>query len=179
MSDREEAILQQAFDRAKAHEKASGGCPQCTLAGIFEALDIWDDAVFKSATGLADGVGLTGDGHCGALSGGTMAIGYFFGRSREGFSDVMGQLKACILAKRLHDEFIEKYGTCRCADLQTKLVGRFYNLYDPAEFEAGFKAGMPEKCSTVVGEAARMATRIILEEQKKEKEKAQKQGSEK
>ncbi len=173
MKDGEEAILQRAFDLGKAYEKANGGCPQCTLAGIFEALDVWDDAVFKSATGLADGVGLTGDGHCGALSGGTMAIGYFFGRLRENFSDVTGQLKACILAKKLHHEFIEKFGTCRCADLQSKLVGRFYNLYDPAEFEAGLKAGMPEKCSTVVGETARMATRIILDEQKKQREKSQ------
>jgi len=167
MGDREEDILQRAFDRAKAHELASGGCPQCTLAGIFEALGVQDGAVFRAATGLADGVGLTGDGHCGALSGGTLAISYFFGRSLEDFGDIMKQLKACMLAKKLHDEFIEKYGTCRCCDIQKKLVGRFYNLYDPKEMEEAFKSGMPEKCSTLVGETARMAARIILDEQKK------------
>jgi C_GCAxxG_C_C family probable redox protein len=126
-----------------------------------------DDGVFKAATGMADGVGLTGDGHCGALSGGTMAISYFFGRSREDFGRVMKQIKACLLAKKLHDEFVEKYGTCRCADIQTKQSGRFYNLYDPEEMKAAFKAGMPEKCSTLVGETARMATKIILDERDK------------
>ena len=42
MGDREEDILQRAFDRAKAYELASGGCPQCTLAGVFEALGVQD-----------------------------------------------------------------------------------------------------------------------------------------
>ena len=60
------------------------GLSQCTLMGVFEALDIEDNSVFKAATALADGVGLTGDGHCGALSGGVMAISYIFGR-RKGF----------------------------------------------------------------------------------------------
>ncbi len=167
MAEKEEDILQKAFDRAKAHELASGGCPQCTLAGIFEALGVEDKSVFKAATGLADGVGLTGDGHCGALSGGTLAIGYFFGRSLEDFGDVMKQFRACVLSKKLHDQFVEKYGTCRCTDIQTKQVGRFFNLYDPKEMQAAFKAGMPDKCSTLVGETARMATRIILDEQKR------------
>ncbi|MCK9273855.1 MAG: C-GCAxxG-C-C family protein [Syntrophales bacterium] len=165
--EKEEAVLQKAFDRAKAHELASGGCPQCTLAGIFEALGVEDTTVFKAATGLADGVGLTGDGHCGALSGGTLAIGYFFGRSMEEFDNITKQLKACMLSKKLHDAFVEKYGTCRCEDIQKKMVGRFFNLYDPKEMEAAFKAGMPEKCSTLVGETARMATQIILDEQKR------------
>jgi hypothetical protein len=35
--------------------------------------------------------------------------------------------------------------------------------------KAAFKAGMPEKCSTLVGETARMATRIILDEREVKK----------
>jgi len=161
-------ILDRAFKSGKQHELESGGCPQCTLAGIFEALDTENDDVFRAATGFADGVGLTGDGHCGALSGGTMAISYFFGRKKEDFPKMMKQIKANILSKKLHDQFVEKYGTCRCTDIQTKLVGRFYNLYDPAEMEAAMKVGMMDKCSTLVGEVARMATKIILEERERE-----------
>ncbi len=59
---------------------------------------------------------------------------------------MLKQLKACMLAKKLHDQFVEKYGTCRCADIQTKLVGRFHDLYDPAEMEAATKDGMMDKC---------------------------------
>jgi C_GCAxxG_C_C family probable redox protein len=161
-------ILNRAFESAKQHELKSGGCPQCTIAGIFEALGIENDDVFRAATGFADGVGLTGDGHCGALSGGTMAISYLFGREKEDFGNIMKQLRACILSKKLHDQFVEKYGTCRCADIQTKLVGRFFNLYEPTEMEAALKAGMPDKCSTLIGEIAKMTTKIILEERERE-----------
>jgi C_GCAxxG_C_C family probable redox protein len=161
-------ILNRAFESAKQHELKSGGCPQCTIAGIFEALGIENDDVFRAATGFADGVGLTGDGHCGALSGGTIAISYLFGRKKEDFGNIMKQLRACILSKKLHDQFVEKYGTCRCADIQTKLVGRFFNLYEPTEMEAALKAGMPDKCSTLIGEIAKMTTKIILEERERE-----------
>lgn len=158
-----ESILEKVYETAKRYELKSGGCAQCTIAAIFDVLGVEDEGVFKAATGMADGVGLTGDGHCGALSGGTMAIGYFFGRSRENFGNVMKQVKACILAKKLHDEFVEIYATCRCANIQERLAGRFFNLYDPEEIKAAFEAGMPEKCSTLVGKTARMAARIILD----------------
>jgi len=158
-----ENVLNKAFERGKQHEMKSGGCSQCTIAGIFEALDIENADVFRATAGLADGVGLTGDGHCGALSGGVMAISYLFGRKKEDFGDMMKLLDVCILSKKLHDQFLEKYGTCRCADIQNKFFGKFYNLYDPFEFKADAKAGVLDKCSTLVGEVARMATKIILE----------------
>jgi len=168
----DENILNKAFENGRRHEMESSSCPQCTIRGIFEALGIENDDVFKSATGFADGVGLTGNGHCGALSGGVMAISYLFGREGKDSNDIMKQVPALILSKKLHDQFIEKYGTCRCADIQTKFVGRFFNLYDPKEMEAAYKAGLAQKCSTLVGEVARMATKIILEKRESLKEKA-------
>jgi len=172
MGEIDENILNKAFESGKRHEMKSTGCSQSAVAGIFEALGIENDDVFKAATGFADGVGLTGDGHCGALAGGVMAISYLFGREGKDSGDMMKQIPALILSKKLHDQFIQKYGTCRCADIQTKLVGRFFNLYDPKEMEAAYKAGMVDKCSTLVGEVARMATRIILEKRESLKEKA-------
>jgi C_GCAxxG_C_C family probable redox protein len=163
MGEIDENVLNKAFESGKRHEIRGGGCPQSTIAGIFEALGIENNDVFKAATGLADGVGLTGNGHCGALSGGVMAISYLFGREFKDRDDMMKQVPALILSKKLHDQFTEKYGTFRCADIQTKLVGRFFNLYDPKEMEEASKVGMIDKCSTLVGEVARMATKIILE----------------
>ncbi|MGB9735905.1 MAG: C-GCAxxG-C-C family protein [bacterium] len=162
-----QGLANKAFEEAKAFELRSGGCAQSTLFGILKALDIKDEKVFMVATGFADGVGLTGDGHCGALSGGVMAISYFFGRNYDNAGDIMAQLKACMLAKKLHDEFVAKYGIIRCADLQTKFMGRFYNLYDLEDVRAAIAAGMPEKCSNLVGEVAKMAITIILEEKEK------------
>jgi C_GCAxxG_C_C family probable redox protein len=172
MAEIDENVLNKAFESGKRHEIKGGGCPQSTIAGIFEALGIENDDVFKAATGLADGVGLTGDGHCGALSGGVMAISYLFGREVKDFGDMTKQVRALRLSKKLHDQFIEKYGACRCADIQTRLIGRFYNLYDPQEMEEASKAGMMNKCSTLVGEVARMATRIILEKRESLNERA-------
>ena len=162
-----EEVLNKAFTIAKEYEMKNGGCPQCTLMGVFEALDIEDNSVFKAATALADGVEFDRRRHCGALSGGVMAISYIFGREKKDFSNQRKLIRANLLAKKLHDEFVEKYGTCRCADIQKQAFGRFFNLYDPGEVEAAIKAGMPDKCSTLVGEVARMATRIILEENKR------------
>jgi C_GCAxxG_C_C family probable redox protein len=172
MGEIDETVLNKAFESGKRHEMKSTGCAQSTIAGIFEALGIENDDVFKAATGLADGVGLTGDGHCGALSGGVMAISYLFGREGKDAGDMMKQVSALILSKKLHDRFVEKYGTCRCADIQTKLVGRFFNLYDSREMEKASQVGMMDKCSSLVGEVARMATRIILERRESLKEKA-------
>ncbi|MCU0845514.1 MAG: C-GCAxxG-C-C family protein [Spirochaetes bacterium] len=167
-------LPQQAFNSAKGYEQRNGGCPQCTLAGIFDALGMENDAVFKAATGLADGIGLTGDGHCGALSGGVMAIGHLYGRERKDFGDMMKLLKANTLSKALHDRFVKKYGSCRCADIQHSMFGRFFNLYDPQEMKAALEAGMLETCSTVVGETARMTVEIILEERGKEENRGKK-----
>ena len=160
-------ISESAFNRAKQYEMRSGGCSQCTLAGVFDALGVENEDIFKAATGLADGVGLTGDGHCGALSGGVLAIGYFFGRRKEDFGDMLKLVKANLLSKKLHDRFVAKYGTCRCADLQNSFFGRFFNLYDPEQMKAAVKAGLLDTCSTLVGEVARMTTEIILEAREK------------
>ena len=165
-------ITELAFSKAKNYEIRNGGCSQCTLLGVFDAFGVVNDDILKAATGLADGVGLTGDGHCGALSGGVLAIGYFFGRDKDEFSDTMKLIKGNLLSKKLHDRFIEKYGTCRCIDLQKSFFGRFYNLYDPEEMQAAVKTGLPDTCSILVGEVAKMTTEIILETQAKEAGKA-------
>lgn len=161
---KKEEMQKEVYDKAKAYELKNGNCAQCTIAAIFEIMGVEDAGVFKAATGMADGVGLTGDGHCGALSGGTMAISYFFGRNKEDFGRMGKQLKALLLAKKLYDEFMGEFSTCRCADIQTKHSGRFFNLYDLEDMKAAFKAGVPEKCSTLVGKTAMMALTIILDE---------------
>ena len=46
-----------------------------------------------------------------------------------------------MLSKRLHDQFLEKYGTCRCADVRAKLGLKFYNMYDPDEVAESKKSG--------------------------------------
>jgi len=80
-------ILERAYELAFKYEAEYGGCAQATLASIFDVLDVDAEDAFKAATGLAAGIGLSTEGTCGALIGGAMAIGYFFGRDRKNFAD--------------------------------------------------------------------------------------------
>jgi len=160
-----EELEERACRLGEKYEKECTGCAQTALAAIFDTLVIENDDVFRSASGLADGLGLTGDGSCGALVGGALAIGYLFGRRRQELPDMMKPMKSYLLVKELHHEFVKKYGTCRCADLQTSLMGRTFNLLNPKQFKEAMKFGMMDYCSKVVGSAAQMATQIILEEQ--------------
>lgn len=174
MEKSKEEIANMASELASGFEKKCTGCAQTTIAGIFGAVGIENDDVFKAASGLADGLGLSGDGTCGALVGGAMVISYLFGRERKDFEDMFKPLKSYLLARKLHDQFVEKYGTCRCYDLQESLMGRTFNLLDNKEFVEAIEFGMLEHCSKVVGTAAKLATKIILEEWEKEKTEEQK-----
>jgi len=165
--NRKEEIANKASKLAEEFERKCTGCAQTTIAGILEALGIKNDDVFKAARGLADGLGLTGDGTCGALVGGAMVISYLFGRERKDFEDMLKPIKSYLLVKKLHDQFVEKYGTCRCSELQKSLMGRTFNLLDRKEFKEAVEFGMMNYCSKVVGTAARLATMIILDEQEK------------
>jgi C_GCAxxG_C_C family probable redox protein len=158
-------MLDKAFALAKKYEMENGNCAQCVFSSVTEALGAENNDVFRAATGFADGIGLSGEGHCGALSGGVMAISYLFGRKRDEFTRRGKMMKALLLSRRLQADFMEKYGACRCHDLQVKFYGKFFNLLEPGEMEAAVKAGVLETCSTLAGEAARMTLELIFEQQ--------------
>jgi C_GCAxxG_C_C family probable redox protein len=164
MDKSKEEIIERAFNLGERYEQECTGCAQTAIAGIFDAIEVKSNDVFKSASGLADGLGLSGNGTCGALVGGAMVIGYLFGRDRANFKDMFKPMKSYLLTKKLHDAFLGKYGTCRCHDLQNSLMGRTFNLLDKKEFQEAIESGMVKHCSKVVGNAAKLATMIILEE---------------
>jgi C_GCAxxG_C_C family probable redox protein len=155
-------ILEKAYLLGKKYEKKCTGCAQTAIAAIFESLGIWNEDVFRAASGLADGLGLTGDGSCGALVGGSMVIGYLYGRGKDNFEDMNRPMKSYALVKKLHDKYVKQYGSSRCHDVQKKLQGRSYDLWNADELKAAFKSGMMEHCSDLVGNVARLTVKIIL-----------------
>jgi len=161
------SIGDKAYELAEGYEKKCTGCAQTTVAGISDALGIKSEDLFKAASGLADGLGLTRNGSCGALMGGAMVIGYLFGRERKDFEDMMKPMKSYLLCKKLHDQFLTMYGSCRCFDIQMSLMGTSFDLLDKNEFKKALDFGIFEYCSKVVGNAAKLACLIILEETKK------------
>ena len=61
-----ERLLKEAEQLAYRYERDYGGCSQCVVGAIKNTLGLISDDVFKAATGLAGGVGLTGNA-CGPL----------------------------------------------------------------------------------------------------------------
>ncbi|MDH7499142.1 MAG: C-GCAxxG-C-C family protein [candidate division NC10 bacterium] len=160
-----EIALERAYQLGLECGKIYRGCSQCVVAAVQDTLGIRDDAVFKAATGLAGGIGLTGVGPCGALSGGVLVLSQLLGRERSNIEDPENlRSKSYDLAKKLVDAFLHEIGAFTCRDVHTIRFGRPFYLRDPQERKKWEEAGSREKCPDVVGRAARMTVQIILDE---------------
>jgi len=159
-------LMARAYQLGFDYEKRYKGCSQCVIAAIQDTLGVRDDKVFKAATGLAAGGGLTGIGVCGAYVGGVMVLSQLCGRERSNFEDPERiRFKSFDLAKKIIDRFIGEFGTIICRDIQTVKFGRPYYLRDPEDFKKFEEAGgHDDKCTDVVGKAAQIAVKLILDE---------------
>ncbi len=165
-------LLDKAYELGAGFEMYSLGCSQCTVATIHELVEM-DDIVVKVSNSLSGGSGLQVLGTCGALSGGIIALDYFFGRpvERMSYKKVIKAntdkfFAATEASGLIADKFIGEYGTFICAGLQRKLYGRFFWVRDPEEMikinEAGAHSD-PTKCPHIVGNAARWVMEILLD----------------
>jgi len=102
-----------------------------------------------------------------------MVISYLFGREKKDFPDMMKPMRSYIMVKKLHARFVEQFASCRCYDIQRRLMGRTFNLYVPAELEKAMEAKMFDHCSKVAGTVSRLATELILEEMDRQKDEKQ------
>ena len=164
--DKKDDYINRAYDLGYEYEKTYRGCAQCTLAAVQDALEIRDDNLFRAASSLASGGGLTCAGSCGGFSAGLMLIGSLFGRRREHFdNDDDFKYTAFRMGRELHERFIETYGTPICEQIHLRLFGRTYDLYD-AEDKQQFNddGGHTDKCTSVVANAAAWTTQLLLDE---------------
>lgn len=163
MDSDKEKKMEKAYELGFKYESDYGSCPQCTFAAVSEILGKESKEIFRAIDGLAGGLGRTTNGTCGALTGGVAKISQRYGR--EDFPN-LGQREKCMtLAKKLHDRFIEEYGSVICKDVQTKIMGRSYDFWNPKEREEFDKAGgHTDKCPDVVGKAAKWTVEILIDE---------------
>lgn len=162
-----ESVCKLVYDLAYFYEQEFGCCSQCVIAAIKNTVgtNISDD-VFKASTGL--GAGLAGAGYaCGALTGGIIALGCFIGRDIKDFPDPEGKrFKTFELARRLVERFEREYGDCGgdCSAIQTKTMGRSYDMLkgDREAFLAD--GGHDDKCPSVCGNAARWTVELLSEQ---------------
>ena len=66
------------------------------------------------------------------------------------------------------DKFVEEFGSGNCRDVQKKICGKAFNLWDPDEYKEFDKAGgHTDKCTDVSGKVARWVAEILLEQSPK------------
>ena len=159
-------LAEQAGKLAFDYEQTYHGCGQCAFAAISETLGNFDSAVFEAATALAGGLGLVGDSTCAALLGATLAFGLVSPRHRDQFGgDTESKYRAYLMAQKLRQKYLDAYGSMRCHDIHRGILGRPFDLRDPAERKAFEAAGAhDDKCTGVVSRAAQWAVEIIGEE---------------
>jgi len=166
MDQTTQGLLDKAYQLGFEYETTFRGCSQCAIAAIQDTLDIRDDIVFKAGSGLAGGGGRTGIGVCGGYAGGVMVLSQLLGRERSLFEDTEGvRYKSFELAKKFLHQYSCELGSIICRDIQLIRFGRTFYLADQEDMEKFEEAGAHiDKCPDVVGKAAQLAVKLILDE---------------
>ena len=162
-ADQVEELKQKAYDLGYRYEAEMRGCGQCITAAVYDTLNWPYDALFRSLSGIAGGVGMVNDGNCGAFLGGAMILSNQVGRERDDFKDAGGRrFEAYRLVRRLRERFIEQYGAITCGQIHQEIFGRRFDLLDPEQMAAFDEAGgHSTKCPEVVGRAASWVIEIL------------------
>jgi C_GCAxxG_C_C family probable redox protein len=160
--------LKDCYEIGFEYEKNYRGCAQCLISTIFKFTGKNNNSLFQSASGLSGGMALCGDGACGGYSGGIMIMGSFIGRRFEMLEvngDKEAQSQAYQMAQRLHDKFIETYGSVICADIHKQIFGKSFCLRSKEVRKEFEEAGAHlDKCTTVVAMAASWVADILSDE---------------
>jgi C_GCAxxG_C_C family probable redox protein len=165
---RKEEVVQKAYEIAFAYERDVLIGPQCVLSAMEDVFGIGSDDLLKSVTGLAGGGALCGEGTCGALAGGIMAIGLVCGRDKKGFKAGERGTRTYEVARKLYCRFHEEYGGITCRDVQEKIFGRSFDLWNEDDYRIFEKmGGHTHKCPDVVGKTAMWTADILFDELKK------------
>jgi hypothetical protein len=162
-------IIKKANELAIECEAKYKGCGHCTFSAVIDALR-WggleiipremEDRLFSGLCLLTGGLGLTGDGTCGAAAGGVLAIGLALGLQRESTDESLFRQSCAIVRDALLDKYYQKYNSILCKDIQRKFFGKAWDLTSN-EMSAEF-LGISKGC--VIMEGATWATQVILDE---------------
>ena len=114
--EKDKAVLaEQAYIKAFDYEMNCGCCPQCVLTAVKETVGIVTDETIKASHGLSGGGALSGQGVCGALSGGLVALGAKRGRDADKLDRGRGMANFQA-GKKLIEKFKEEFGGLTCEE---------------------------------------------------------------
>ncbi len=161
------------FDRGFFYEKTYHGCAQCVIGALYEIFpDLKNEDIFRSASGLAAGTGLSTRGQCGGLTGAVMVLSQIWGRELAEIEDPEGKrFVAYRIAEKMVEYFMNEFGTTICGEIQKKLMGRTFYLMEPEQFQAFEAAGGHDTiCPSVVGKATAWAADLIAKDRNTSRE---------
>jgi hypothetical protein len=162
-------IIGKCNELAIEYEAKYKGCGQCTFMAIVDALrwggleiiprDV-EDRLFSGLCLLTGGLALSGEGTCGAVASGTLAIGLALGHRLETTNESLFRQSCVMVRDALLDRYYQKYDSILCKDIQRKFYGKAWDLTRD-EMSAEF-LGITEGC--VIMEGAMWATQVILDQ---------------
>jgi len=134
-------------DAEELFRKGDFYCSEAIVSSIKNNFELdMPDEMIAMASGFPIGIGKS-KCVCGAVSGGVIAIGYFFGRTKGGDPKIQKTLE---LANELQESFRKNHG-CLCCHVHTK-------GFDMASGEH------KKQCVAFTGEVAEKAAEIIVRE---------------
>jgi hypothetical protein len=160
-------LIDKAWELGIEYEKRYAGCCQATFLAIVDALregglDIFpkemEEEFYSAICLLSAGVGLTGEGTCGAVSGGVMAIGAALNIPMD--NPEMMERGGGIVKQTLLKKYFDTYGSMLCKDVQRKYFGKAWDLMN----EEATKEFLSITDGCVIRQTAAWVTGIILDE---------------
>ncbi len=150
---------EQAYEKALKYELDYGCCPQCVLTTVQETIGIVDDQTIKASHALSGGGALMGEGTCGALVGGLMALSAKYGRDRDKL-DRGRFINSFKKAKELSERFRQEFGGLTCRELQKQFTGRNYDMWNAEEYKA-FSDARGLKCANATGTVTKWVIEML------------------
>ena len=158
-SDAKKALGEQAYEKAVKYELDYGCCPQCVLATVQETVGGVDDQTIKASHGLSGGGALLGEGVCGALTGGLMALSAKYGRDRDKL-DKGRFINNFKKSKELTERFRAEFGGVTCKELKQQFTGRTYDMWNAEEYKA-FDQARGQQCARATGTVTKWVVEML------------------
>lgn len=152
-------LAEQAYQRAFELDTKYGCCPQCVLAAVKETTGEVSDDVIKAGHGLSGGGALIGEGVCGALTGGLLALSSKLGREADKLDQGRG-MPNFQAGRKLTDRFVEEYGGVSCQHLQQRFSGRTWDFWKPGDYQS-FSQARGEGCAHATGLVAKWVVEML------------------
>jgi hypothetical protein len=167
-----ENIINKAEELAIKYEAMYKGCAQTTFLTVVDALR-WgglelipvpvEDKLYPGISMLSAGVCMTAEGTCGAMVGGTMAIGLAIGGSRDSTDVSATRNAAAMIRNTLLEKCYLDYRSILCKDIQRKYFGKAWDLAD--DKMAHEFLSITRGC--IIMQAAKLTVGYILDEYEK------------